>query len=82
MTYRFTAAALFEYEESILFYLTEASSAVAEDFDREVTNALKAICELPSSGKPFAETTRERLLERFPFSIVYSVENDEVVVLP
>ena len=68
MTYRLIAPALFEYKESLLFYLEEAGSAVAFDFDEEVTAALASICAAPFQNKQITSGIHEKLLDVFPLS--------------
>jgi toxin ParE1/3/4 len=81
MTYRLTAPARIEYKQSIQYYLKAAGSAIAYDFDEAVAAALDLICAAPFQDKLIAPDVREKLLDGFPFSIIYSVEDDEVVVL-
>ena len=81
MRYRLISPARIEYRDSILFYLEEASAEIASDFDDEIQTTLNLICKTPFLAKEIAPCIRERLVERFPFSIIYSVEDGEVVVL-
>jgi toxin ParE1/3/4 len=81
MTYRLIAPARIEYRESILFYLEEASAEIAADFDDEIQTTLNLICKAPFLAKQVSPGIRERLVDRFPFSIIYSVEDGDVIVL-
>ncbi len=81
MTYRFTSEALQDYADAMLYYLEEASATIADAFDREVDDAIATICSSPRAARPARKNRREWVLGRFPYSIVYLVEDNEVLVV-
>ncbi len=81
MTYRLIGPAKIEYRDSILYYLEEAGSQIASDFDEAIEATLGLICEAPILAKQIVPDIRQRFVDGFPFSIIYAVEDDEVVVL-
>ncbi len=78
--YRFLSPAEEEMSEASLFY-DAASSGLGNDFLDDVQQAIDRLCEYPQAGKTVASSLRRMLLHRFPFSIIYSVETDVILVV-
>jgi len=78
--YRFLAPAEDEVTEASLFY-DAASSGLGNDFLDDVQQAIDRLCEYPQAGKAVAPGLRRMLLHRFPFSLVYSVEAELILVI-
>jgi plasmid stabilization system protein ParE len=72
--------ALEEAEAAARWY-AERSPTAATAFSDEVDAAESAIVRLPEAGPPFDHGTRRYLLRRFPFSVVYRVESDRIVIV-
>ncbi len=51
------------------------------DFLGEVEHATKRIQEFPESGKYLRNNTRRRVLKRFPFGVIYRLENEKIVIV-
>jgi plasmid stabilization system protein ParE len=81
MTIRIRSHAELEYSEAITFYLSEHSPQSAERFEREVDSALEAILQNPLLYSLVDFNVRAKSLKYFPYSILYSVDGDEIVVL-
>ena len=63
------------------FYETR-SSGLGADFIRQIEATLANILAHPELGSLFAgNKIRRRLVERFPYGVVYELEDDDVLVL-
>lgn len=78
--YRFLSAAEDEMSEAALFY-DEASAGLGNDFLSDVQQAIDKLREYPKAGRPIATHLRGMLLNRFPFSIIYSEETDTILIV-
>jgi len=72
--------ALEEGEAAARWY-AERSTTAAAAFSDEIDAAESAIVRLPEAWPPFDHGTRRYLLRRFPFSVVYRVESDRIVIV-
>jgi plasmid stabilization system protein ParE len=72
--------ALEEAEAAARWY-AERSPSAASGFDAELAAAEIAVSEHPLAWPPFEHDTRRYLLRRFPFSVVYVLEPDRVVIV-
>ncbi len=71
-SYSFDPVAAIEYEEAYHWYL-ERSSVAADNFIVAVDNAIKAICKHPRRYRNTYNDLREILLKKYPFSLVFLV---------
>jgi hypothetical protein len=78
--YRFLSPAEEEMSEASVFY-DAASSGLGNDFLDDVQQAIDRLREYPQAGKVATSRLRRMLLHRFPFSIIYSVETDLILVV-
>jgi toxin ParE1/3/4 len=70
-----------EFIAAARFYETRAPGLGA-DFIRQVEHALSEIVAHPKAGRLFAGITiRRRLVQRFPFGIVYELESANISVI-
>lgn len=72
--------ALQEVEAAARWY-AERSVTAAEAFSVEIDAAESAIVRLPEAWPPFDHGTRRYLLQRFPFSIVYRIEDRRILIV-
>lgn len=82
MKYRhiYQPVALEEYKEAVEWY-TERSLKAAENFVTEVEEKISTICKEPSRYRNAYSVFREALLKRYPFAIVYFVDERKKVVV-
>ena len=73
-------AALEEAEGAARWY-ADRSTTAALAFSDEIEAAESAIVQRPDAWPPFDHGTRRFLLRRFPFSIVYRVEEYRIVIV-
>ena len=78
--YRFLHPAEEEMAEASLFY-EGASSGLGNDFLDDVQRIIERLREHPYLGQTVAPNLRRTLLHRFPFSIIYSVETDAILII-
>jgi plasmid stabilization system protein ParE len=79
---RFHPAAEAEFFAAVDWY-AEREPAVATDFAKRVRDAVELIGKLPGAWPawPGRDDLRVRVLPRFPFSVIYAVEHEAVVVI-
>jgi toxin ParE1/3/4 len=70
-----------EFIAAARFYETRAPG-LGTDFIRQVERAMSEIVARPKAGRLFAgNTIRRRLIQRFPFGVVYEIESANISVL-
>jgi plasmid stabilization system protein ParE len=77
---RTSSAAESEITESLQFYFEESSDA-ASDFMAELDEASELIGQQPTLYPVYYEDVRVKQLDRFPFSIYFSIGDDDVYIL-
>ena len=80
IAYRFLHPAEEEMTEASLFY-EAASDGLGSDFLDDVKRVIDGLRERPNLGRVVGGDLRRMLLHRFPFSIIYSVEADAILVV-
>ena len=78
--YRFLSAAEEEMSEAAVFY-DAASIGLGSDFLDDVQQVVDRLRVHPKIGVPVNRDLRRMLLHRFPFSLIYSVEPDAVLIV-
>lgn len=79
MPARFTAQARAELLAQTAYY-EEVQKGLGARFRAEVEAAVQRAAFFPMHGKASAGGTRRRLVSRFPIFLVYSVEDDGVLI--
>lgn len=69
-----------EVNEAIDFYEAD-SPTVAEDFEAEFRRIIREIKEHPELGSPTLQGARRRLLQGYPYSIIYLIKPDHVSIV-
>jgi toxin ParE1/3/4 len=80
IAYRLLPPAEEEMIEAALFYET-ASSGLGGDFLDDIQHAIDMAREHPDLGLGVAHGFRRMLVRRFPFTVIYAVESDQIVVV-
>ena len=78
--YRFLSAAEEEMMAAALFY-EAAAVGLGSDFLDDVQQAIEGLREYPELGVEVGIGSRRTLLHRFPFTLIYAVEADGILVL-
>ena len=69
-----------EYEKSINWY-TQRSEKATLNFIDEVEQIIELICNKPHVNKNIYKNYYEITLEKYPFTIVYSIENEMKLIV-
>ncbi len=69
-----------EVKASYRWYERQADG-LGDDFIFELESAYEAILELPSTWPVFQGNSRRFVLGRFPFSIIYALSNNSLLVV-
>ena len=80
MKYVFHPEALTEYAEAVQYY-AEQSSEVAQAFINVIEDAVYRIKESPTRWAVLDENVRRCLTRKFPYSILYTIEQDYILIL-
>ena len=79
-SYRLLSEAKAELEAGVSFYDSQFPG-LGRDFAREVRLLCHRITDSPAAGFEVRPDVRRRILRRFPYSILYTVENGDVLVI-
>jgi len=72
-----------EAEQELLHSITyyeNKSAGLGTEFLEEIGKTLDLIKSFPELGSPFTNADRRMLLNRFPFSIIYSIHRDHIII--
>jgi len=78
--YRFLLPAEEEMTDASVFY-EAATSGLGAGFLDEIQRVVNILRDHPELGQPVGRGLRRALLHRFPFSIIYSVEIDALLIV-
>lgn len=80
IVHRYLPLAREELNEAASFYeakVTGLGVAFLDDVDRSI----EMLCESPRIGAAAGRTFRKLLLRRFPYSIIYALRDEEVIIV-
>ncbi len=80
MTFSFHPAADIEFFDAIE-YFEECEEGLGLDFSREIFSAIDRIIRFPEAWTLISEDRRRCLVRRFPYSIIYEVNDNEIFIL-
>lgn len=80
MTFEFHPEARIEFIDAIAYY-ENSSKGVGLRFSSEVYATINRVTARPNSWPRLTENTRRCLTRRFPYSIVYEVREQDVLVI-
>jgi len=78
--YRLLLAADEEMNDAAAFD-EAAASGLGSDFLDDMQHAIDAVQEMPEIGPAVQDSFRHILLRRFPFSIIYALDSNSIVVV-
>jgi plasmid stabilization system protein ParE len=76
----FSKPAKQELDDAVRFYEL-AHPGLGKHFRREVRNAAKRIGAYPEAWSKESENARKCILHRFPYKLLYSVEEDVILIV-
>jgi len=80
MGVRILEAAELELDEAVEYYDAE-SPGLGDEFLVEFIKSVERISNYPNAWHPFSKVTRRCLLNRFPYCIIYYIEDDTINVI-
>jgi toxin ParE1/3/4 len=80
MRYVFHPDALTEYAEAVQYY-TEQRVEVAQAFINAIEDAIYRLKESPNLYTAIEEDVRRCMTRRFPYGILYTIEQDYILIL-
>ena len=80
MKIRFIRPARLELREAREYY-ESLQIGLGDELLLEVEAALTLIFEWPHSWQRIGETSRRCLIHRFPYELIYSIEDEEIVIV-
>jgi len=78
--HRYLPLAREELNEATAFYETSVPG-LGEAFLDDVERAIEMLRESPGIGAPVGRRFRKSILRRFPFSVVYALREEEIVIV-
>ncbi|MBL8182327.1 MAG: type II toxin-antitoxin system RelE/ParE family toxin [Blastocatellia bacterium] len=79
MNYQFHPEAEAEFADAVSYY-DAAEDGLGDDLEQEVAAVVARILRNPNSWPKYSNRTRRCLCNRFPYSIIYRVKDDEIVI--
>ncbi|NUO07716.1 MAG: type II toxin-antitoxin system RelE/ParE family toxin [Candidatus Brocadia sp.] len=76
----FTNLAKLELEDATTFYELEYQG-LGKRFKQEVEQSIRRIIEYPKASSIERGDIRKRSLHKFPYKILYSIENDHILII-
>jgi plasmid stabilization system protein ParE len=80
MNIRLLEPAQAELDEAITWYAAQAPG-LGDAFLIETLKTIKLIKQFPEAWHPLTPLSRRCRLKRFPYSVVYTLDGDEILVL-
>lgn len=80
MTFRFLTPALTELSKAAEYYESEVAG-LGNEFLDAVDEAIARILRFPLAWSKLSEDYRHCRLRRFPYAIIYTVENNSVTII-
>ena len=80
MNVRLLTPAQHELDEAVAWYAAQAPG-LGDAFLIEAIKTLKLIAQFPQAWHPLSSQTRRCRLNRFPYSVIYSQDGDDLLVI-
>lgn len=81
MKYRLHPVARRELQEAAQHYREQGSSVAPSAFLGEFRHSIELLLRYPRLGGVWLHGRRRLLMRRFPYAIIYTIEDDEILVL-
>lgn len=78
--FKFNQFALSEMIEASQFYENERTG-LGYDFLKKIRKTVNYICTFPESGSPLNDELRKYTVMRFPYSVIYSIEANQIDIV-
>ena len=80
MTTSFLDAAQSEFDDAIDYY-DEQQLGLGSEFAEEVGDALERINHYPEAWSPLSPRVRRCVINRFPYSVLYEVRSEIIIIV-
>lgn len=80
MNHFFHPEAALEFEDAVRYY-RERGGTLGERFASEVRNTIRRILTTPQRWRVLDEDVRRCLVRVFPYSVLYTIERDYVLII-
>lgn len=80
MQIHFLQPAQYELDDAVDYYNAQVPDP-GRAFLLEVLASLERVCHFPDAWHPFSQHARRCQLSRFPYGIIYAIENEMVLVI-
>ena len=80
MTFEFHPEARIEFIDAVAYY-EKSSEGVGLRFSREVYSTINRVTASPTAWPGVTENTRRCLASQFPYSVVYEVREQDVLIV-
>lgn len=69
-----------DYDAAFAWYYSHGPS-IASDFEREIERSLRLITQSPLRWPKYDEKRRRLVVRKFPYSIIYELIGEQIVIL-
>ena len=80
MKIAFLDAAKSEFDDAIDYY-DEQRFGLGLEFEEEVEQALERIVHYPEAWSPLSSRVRRCVLNRFPYSVIYEIRSEIIIIV-
>ncbi len=71
-----------EYElQCAMDYYNQQKQGLGHEFLAEIKAAVARITDFPEAWQPLSKRTRRCLTRRFPYSLIYQIRNEEILII-
>lgn len=81
MLLEWSSRSVADRERIYVYYWNAASERIADEIDHAIANRARAIAQLEVTHRPGKGNTRECVMRRFPFTIIYRIEARKVRIV-
>jgi plasmid stabilization system protein ParE len=67
--------------EEAVAYFDEQRDGLGDRFERELADTVEILAEYPRSGKPLSKLVRKLRLRTFPYNLIYTIDDDEIIIV-
>ncbi len=65
----------------IVYYYKQFDRSLSHDFIHEFEKAVQRLIKFPKAGHPYLHQTKRIFLNQFPYSIVYKIYKNELIMV-
>ncbi|MES2048689.1 MAG: type II toxin-antitoxin system RelE/ParE family toxin [Pseudomonadota bacterium] len=81
MNYSLHPEAINDLREAAEFYKQRAGTSLSRALLEEFDHAINILLQHPKLGAPWRHNTRMHVLKRFPYSLIYKLSEEEILIV-